>query len=98
MAVNAKSEYFGRSGTSTAGIDLIQLWKQDANGATLVANVFNFIPTQACTIKINGSDPIPFPAGKEFNIDTGINPNHRPLWQFQITEANIDYWFMGIFK
>ena len=95
---NFKSNYFGTAGTSTANLDVIQSFKVDSDGKTLVANSFNFIPTQDCTVILNGSDPIPFKAGKEFVMDTGRNMIHKPISEFIIVEADIDYWCFGILR
>lgn len=94
---NRKSEYFGKQATTTEKLDLLQQFKLNPSDSNLVASIFNFIPTQSCSVVINGSDPIPFPAGREFVIDTAYS-NHKPLWQFEVQEADIDYWCMGIFK
>ena len=95
---NFVSNYFGKEGTSTANFEIIQSWKINPLGKTIIANSFNFIPTQDCTISINGSDPIPFKAEKEFIMDMGVNPIHKPITEFKIIENAIDYWYMGIFK
>lgn len=97
MSNNYKSEYFGKEGTSTANMEIIQSWKLNPNGKTLIVNSFDFIAYQDCTIIINSSDPIPFKAGKEFIMDIGKNPIHRQIYEFKIIEANIDYWYMGLF-
>lgn len=95
---NYKSEYFGFQGVATAGVDLIQKWKLNPNGKTLLAMSFDFIPKQNCTVIINGSDPIPFIANREWIIDVGVNPIHEPLNEFKIVESGIECWYVGIFK
>jgi len=96
---NYKSNFFGDKGTSSSNLEVIQKWKEVQTNNNISAVSFNFIPSQDCTIIINGSHPIPFLANQPFVIDTsGANPTHKPIWQFQIVEAGIDYWYMGILK
>ena len=96
---NFKSNYFGKEGKSTENFELIQSFKIDPDKNTsLVALSLNFIPQQDCTVAINGSDPIPFKAGREFVMDTGRNMIHKTIDKFQIVEADIDYWCMGVLK
>jgi len=96
---NFKSNYIGKEGKSTENFELIQSFKIDPDkDKSLVALSLNFIPQQDCTVEINGSDPIPFKAGREFVMDTGRNMIHKPIDRFQIVEADIDYWCMGVLK
>ena len=96
---NFKSNYFGKEGTSTENFELIQSFKIDPDqDKSLVALSLNFIPQQDCTVAINGSDPIPFKANREFVMDTGRNMIHKTIDKFQIVEADIDYWCMGVLK
>lgn len=54
---------------------------------------FSFMNEQKCSVKVNGSNPIPCPAGIGFEI----NSNDAPIQYFEIIEANIPYTWRGKF-
>jgi hypothetical protein len=88
----AYSQYFGSPAimTSTANTELIVQTEQ----RTKVACVFRFVNIQACTVKINGGDPIYLEAGNEFEVD-----REDPfITSFIVVESEIQYYFSGIYR
>lgn len=54
---------------------------------------FSFLNEQKCSVKVNGSNPIPCPAGIGFEI----NSNDAPIGSFVIVEPNINFTWRGKF-
>lgn len=52
---------------------------------------FHFVNTQDCSVIVNGSNPIPCPAGAGFIADS----NDAKVITFKIVESNIDFTWRG---
>ena len=79
--------------TSTANLDIIPAkpakW-------TLGYNCYKFSfmnPDKACTVKINGGNPIFIDAGVGFNMDQ----YDAPIRSFVIIEPDIKYWYIATY-
>lgn len=80
--------YDGGSGTSTANQQII-INPTDWTFYDLYE--FSFMNEQACTVRVNGSNPIPCPA----NVGFEISENDAPLTSFVIIESGIAFVWRG---
>lgn len=80
--------YDGGSGTSTSNKQLII---NPAGWTKYELYEFSFLNTQACTVIVNKSNPIPCPANVGFQIDD----NDAPIYSFIIVEPNVEYTWRG---
>jgi hypothetical protein len=83
--------YNGGKSTSTANQEILPLpsgWNVNRQYYE-----FSFLNTQACTIKINGSGPIPLDPEQGLQIDA----NDSKIYSLVIVEAGIDFKWFGKF-